>query len=152
MGLTSMIRSGFEKTKEGTKGLIDKTKADIKEKYEISVAERKADIYAKKVAKSEARQIRRVSRAEDIKKTAKYKAELKGETARERMAERKKSGFLFGRKIDVEPARQEIKKKVVGKRINYGRSSRRFSSAKLNIGYLNDSEKSDKPKKRMGLI
>jgi len=71
----------------GIKDFFMKAKSSIKDKIDLELEERKADRRTYQVAKSEARQVRRSTRAEQIKQTSRTIEEQRGQRIRDKIAQ-----------------------------------------------------------------
>lgn len=94
MGFKDLFKQGLE----SAKGAYGKTKSEIGERIELAKEERRADIESKRMAQSEARQIRRSARADRIKNIARFKEKQKEKMIKDKLKSPKKS-FLQGKKV-----------------------------------------------------
>jgi len=137
MAFKDLFKKGLDKAK----GAYETTKSDIAERIDLAKEERRADRESERMAKSEARQIRRSARADRIKNIARFKEKQKEKLMKKRiesgprflqqrkvMSQRpvqrstrktgkKPKGFLKGRKVSAPPPRRDLTR--VGLNVDY---------------------------------
>ena len=163
MGFKDAFRRGFESAKSKAISGFESGKANIKERMELAKEERKADIESARMAKSEARQIRRSERAKQIKETARFKEARKGKISRERISSGGFLGGLLRKTTPMESGRtfkrtkksktkpQKRKSFLAGRKVNVGQPRKDLTRVGLNVDYLG-KPRDEKPRKPMRFI
>lgn len=143
MALKNLFKKGIDKAKE----VYETTKSDIAERIQLAKEERKADIESVKMAKSEARQIKRKARADRIKNIAEFKEQRKEKLMKQRI----ESGPRFLQQRKVMSQGTKPKGFLKGRRVSAPAPKRDLTSVGLNVDYLGKT-RYERPRKPMKWI